>query len=150
MAHACFDLMPEVDLTNEKTYHQCVIRSDIRQLRIPQRVVIQEAARHHFTAQAIFAIRLALEETLANAVKHGNRQDPNKRVIVRYAIDAERAVIIVRDEGGGFIPEEVPDCTCTERLAVPNGRGIMLMRAYMDEVCYRDHGREVYFSKRNA
>ena len=54
------------------------------------------------------------------------------------------------DEGGGFDPAKVPDCTSPERLPVPNGRGIMLIRAYMDEVTYRDSGRELVFVKRRS
>jgi serine/threonine-protein kinase RsbW len=71
-------------------------------------------------------------------------------VTVRYSVTEEKAVISVRDEGGGFLPEDVPDCTSPERLPLPNGRGIMLMRAYMDEVCFRDQGREVCFVKRRT
>jgi len=140
--------MNQFDSYNEATFHVCVIRSDPRQICVAQRAIMKELERRQYRQEAVFAIKLALEEALANAVKHGNCCDPSKRVTVRYAVNDERAVIIVRDEGGGFVPEDVPDPTTPERLSVPNGRGIMLMRAYMDEVCYRDHGREVCFVKR--
>ena len=59
-------------------------------------------------------------------------------------------MIVIRDEGNGFAPEEVPDPTAPERIPLPSGRGIMLMRTYMDEVSYRDNGREVRVVKRRA
>jgi len=127
-----------------------VIRSDIRQVAIPKQLILKELHRHHFREKDAFALKLALEEALVNAVKHGNRSDPAKRVTVRFSISDERAEIIIRDEGGGFQPDKVPDPTLPERLPLPNGRGIMLIRAYMDEVSYRDHGREICFVKMNS
>jgi len=139
--------MTVVDPDNEATFDVCVIPSDLRETCVPKRAIVAELERLSFDEEATFAIKLALEEALTNAVKHGNRNDATKTVTVRYAITADKAVVIVRDEGVGFLPENVPDCTSPDRLRVPNGRGIMLMRAYMDEVCYRDRGREVYFVK---
>jgi serine/threonine-protein kinase RsbW len=137
-----------VDPDNEASFRECVIRSDPKQICIPQRTILKELQHHGFRKEAVFGVQLALEEALCNAVKHGNRCDPAKRVTVRFAVSDEKAVIIIRDEGGGFEPDTVPDPTAPERLRLPNGRGIMLMRAYMDEVCYRDDGREVCFVKR--
>ncbi len=142
--------MTEVDPTNETTFKVCVIKSDLRQAEIAKQAVLKEMEQCRFCENATFAVKLALEETLTNAVKHGNRNDASKNVTLRYAITPEMAVVIVRDEGPGFIPEDVPDPTASDRLPMPNGRGIMLLRAYMDKVEYRDHGREVYFMKRRT
>jgi serine/threonine-protein kinase RsbW len=141
--------MTDVDPDNEATFHVCVIRSDHHETDIPKRAIFRELQRCHFCEDATFAVKLALEEALTNAVKHGNQCDCSKEVTVKYAVTPEKAVVIVRDEGPGFLPEEVPDPTAPERLPVPSGRGIMLMRAYMDEVAFRDQGREVYFMKRS-
>lgn len=140
--------MTHPDPDNEATFRVCVIPSDQRQTRIAKDAVTRELERFQYGEDASFAIKLALEEALTNAVKHGNMGDPGKQVTVRFAVDTEKAVVIVRDEGPGFEPEQVPDCTHPERLPLPNGRGIMLIKSYMDEVCYRDNGREVYFMKR--
>ncbi|MCL4211472.1 MAG: ATP-binding protein [Phycisphaerales bacterium] len=48
------------------------------------------------------------------------------------------------DEGSGFVPDAVPDPTLDENIVIPSGRGLMLMRAYMSEVCYNDRGNRVY------
>ena len=139
--------MTEVDPHNEATLKVCVIPSDVQQTEIPKRAVLQEVEHCRFHKDARFAIKLALEEVLCNAIKHGNRNDPSKNVTVRYAVTSEMAVVIVRDEGCGFIPDNVPDPTSLDRLPLPDGRGIMLLRAYMDKVEFRDRGREVYFMK---
>ena len=100
--------------------------------------------------EAIFAIKLTLEEAVTNSIKHGNKCDPNKKVTVRYFVDERQVVVFVRDEGPGFNPEAVPDPTSPDRLSLPNGRGILLMRAYMDGVEYRENGREICFLKRKS
>jgi serine/threonine-protein kinase RsbW len=142
--------MSTADPDNEATFHVCVINSDQRETDIPKRAILDELRLHRFSEEAQFGVKLALEEALTNAVKHGNLCDATKQITVKYAVNDEKAAIIVRDEGGGFIPEKVPDPTTPDRLPHPNGRGIMLMRAYMDEVVFRDKGREVYFIKRRA
>lgn len=142
--------MTAVNPDNETTFTVCVVKSDVRETCVPKQAIMKELERCRYSDDAVFAVQLALEEALANAVKHGNRNDAAKSITVRYAVNEEKAVFVVRDEGGGFLPEDVPDCTAPDRLPLPNGRGIMLIRAYMDEVCFRDHGREVYFVKRRT
>jgi serine/threonine-protein kinase RsbW len=140
--------MTPVDPDNEATFHVCFIPSSLCYIEVPQRAILRDLKRCHFDESAMFGIKLALEEALTNAVKHGNCCDPDKFVTVRYAVTREKAVFVVRDEGAGFEPACVPDPTTPDRLPQPNGRGILLIRAYMDEVKYRDHGRELVFIKR--
>lgn len=142
--------MTEVDPSNEATFHVCVISADYRATKVAKQAILKELKRCRFSEDATFGIKLALEEALTNAIKHGNLCDSSRQVTVRFGITPEKAVIIVRDEGCGFIPDEIPDPTTPDRLPVPSGRGIMLMRAYMDEVIFRDRGREVYFMKRRT
>src|SRR3990172_7090313 len=142
--------MTAVNPDNEATFTVCVVKSDLRETCVPKQAIMKELERCRYGDDAVFAVQLALEEALANAVKHGNRNDAAKCITVRYAVNMDKAVVVVRDEGGGFLPDEIPDCTSPDRLPLPNGRGIMLIRAYTDEVCYRDHGREVYFVKRRT
>ena len=139
--------MTEVDPDNEATFEVCVINSDVKDAVAPKERILEELRRCGFTEEATFAVRLALEEALCNAIKHGSCCDPSKPITIRFAVTPEKAVVIVRDEGTGFEPEEIPDPTAPDRLPLPNGRGIMLIRAYMDEVAYRDNGREIYFVK---
>jgi len=140
--------MTESDPANEEAFEVCEIRSDLREACTPKDAILEKLQECGYSDDATFAVKLALEEALCNAVKHGNRCDESKTITVKYSVNTERAAIIVRDEGGGFCPENVPDCTAPDRVPLPNGRGIMLIRSYMDEVEYRDNGREVYFVKR--
>lgn len=95
-----------------------------------------------------FAVKLALEEALANAIKHGNRNDPRKLVEVRIRVTDEEVRITVCDEGAGFDLGAVPDPTLDENLTKPFGRGVMLMRTYMTHVEYNDAGNCVTMIKR--
>jgi len=123
------------------------IPSDLAEARRVQGEI--EAALHavRFSDTEIFAIRLALEEALVNAIKHGNQMDEAKRVRVSYRVTPDRFDITIRDEGPGFDPEDVPDPTALENLERPCGRGVFLMRHYMTSVEYNDTGNEVRMCK---
>ena len=94
-------------------------------------------------------IQIALGEALANAVVHGNRENPHKCVYVtcRFSIDGE-IFLTIRDEGEGFDSRAIPDPTDRHNRLLPNGRGIYLMRALMDEVCFEENGKVVHMRKR--
>jgi serine/threonine-protein kinase RsbW len=100
-----------------------------------------------FPARGIFGVRLALEEALVNAIKHGNGLDPKKQVHVGCQISDEKVRIIIEDEGNGFRPGDVPDPTEDENLEKPCGRGIMLMRAFLSMVEYNERGNRVILEK---
>ena len=124
-----------------------VIPSRLDQVVPVQDQILADVEAAGFSQQAAFAIRLALDEALANAVKHGNKLDPAKQVTVDYSVDDQRVAIAICDEGPGFKPEELADPTAEENLSRPNGRGVMLMRAYMTEVSYNESGNCVRLVK---
>lgn len=124
-------------------------RSELKTARKIEPLVLAELRRHGYSEEATFAVRLALEEALANAINHGNRKDPNKNVRIDYRVDPRRAVIRVSDEGGGFDRSAVPDPTAPENLEKPSGRGIMLMEAYMTRVRWNAQGNQVEMVKLN-
>ena len=95
-------------------------------------------------------IEIALREALANAVVHGNRENPNKRVYVEcHGYTDGEVSITVRDEGRGFDSNTVPDPTTPERRLFEHGRGIYLMKALMDEVSFEESGRVVHMRKKS-
>jgi serine/threonine-protein kinase RsbW len=126
---------------------QHVIPSDPAVARAIQDEIERHLAERHAHEKDVFGIRLALEEALVNAIKHGNQMDPGKRVFINYRIQENRFEIHIRDEGSGFDPEDVPDPTAVENLERPCGRGLMLMRYYMTEVIYNESGNAVMLSK---
>jgi serine/threonine-protein kinase RsbW len=91
----------------------------------------------------LFGMRLALEEALVNAIKHGHQGDAAKLIRVRYQVTAERVQAEIEDQGPGFDPDHVPDPRTPERLSQPGGRGLLLMRAYLTQVCYVGRGNRV-------
>ncbi len=141
--------MTQVDPDNEATFKVITFPGDLRSARETADAIIEEVEAAHFNVDAVFAVKLALEEAITNAIKHGNNRDPSKHLTVRYAVSAHKCAIVIQDQGKGFNPYRVPDCTDSERLPLPYGRGIMLMRAYKDRGTYRKCGTEIYLMKRN-
>lgn len=117
-------------------------------------------------------VGVALDEALVNALHHGNlevdsslrRHDldgyhrliaerrqmspyRDRKIWVSAVLDRDRATFVVRDEGNGFAPDELPDPTDPANLARPHGRGVLLIRTFMDEVVYNDVGNEVTLVK---
>ena len=141
--------MTQADPDNEATFKEFSIPGDLRSARQASEAILREVEAAQFNVDAVFAIKLALEEAMTNAIKHGNDRDPSKQVTIRYAVSPAKCAIVIRDQGQGFKPDCIPDCTQSDRLPLPYGRGIMLMRAYMDRVAYRRRGTEIYLMKLN-
>ena len=95
----------------------------------------------------LFAIQMALVESLVNAMRHGNRLDAKKIVVVECKASPDRFWMRVQDEGSGFQPDVVPDCTADENLERCSGRGLALIKAYMTRVEYNDRGNCVTMEK---
>jgi serine/threonine-protein kinase RsbW len=112
--------------------------------------LLEQLGQHGWPPDDIFAIHLAAEEALVNAVVHGNRLDPKKTVHVDCEVTPELVRLEVTDEGAGFDPASVPDCTLEERLEAPSGRGVMLMRSFMTRIAYNAKGNSVVLEKRRG
>ena len=125
-----------------------VIPSDLAGMRTVQSPVMEGVAAHGFDDDATHAIRLALEEGLINAIKHGNKLNPKKRVTVDATITDKFAEITIKDEGNGFARADVPDPLHEDNLEKPSGRGLLLIESYMTEVSYSDSGRCVKMIRR--
>jgi serine/threonine-protein kinase RsbW len=130
--------------------YEVIIPNSLAAARKVEERIMRQVEATGFSPRCVFGIRLALEEAMVNAFKHGNRGDTSKRIFVSYDISPERVVVRVRDEGPGFDPCRVPDPTSPERVCLPSGRGIMLMRAYLDEVTFSEDGNEVQLVKEKS
>ena len=109
--------------------------------------VLTSLQDHGWTDHELFGVHMALEESISNAIRHGNCEDPAKSVHVECHVSESRFYAAVRDEGKGYEPDAVPDCCSEDRLEVPGGRGLKLIRAYMDKVEHADQGRCVKMEK---
>ena len=95
-------------------------------------------------------VEIALREALANAIIHGNHENPRKHVHVRCRCQREDVSITVKDEGRGFDITKMPDPTAPENTGFVHGRGIYLMKALMDEVDFEEGGVVVHMRKRSG
>ena len=108
-----------------------------------QERIIALMEQHDYSMRDVFAMRLSLEEAITNAIRHGNAGDPKKVVTVVADVTDEKLRVVVQDEGEGFEPEDVPDPTSLEFIERPSGRGLMLMRAYLNFVEYSEGGTKI-------
>ena len=126
---------------------ELTIASDLAEARRVQDIIAEALHASAYSEHDVFAIKLALEEALVNAIKHGNQMDPEKRVFIVYRVASDRFEIRITDEGAGFNPDDVPDPTAIENLERPCGRGLLLMRGFMTEVEYHGKGNVVSMAK---
>ncbi len=119
-----------------------------KELKLPSRLESVEAAaaaaaqfaeQAGFGEEARYAIDMAVRESVANAVKHGNLLDETKSVEMTFDSSERGLEIVIRDFGAGFAVEKIPDPTNPENLLKANGRGILFMRSFMDEVEWSNH-----------
>ena len=110
----------------------------------------EEMFKHGIISLNEINAKIALVEALTNAMEHGNKLDPKKKVRIVAEFDQEQAVFTIEDEGEGFNYEEVKDPTDKENLFRPRGRGIFMMRQFMDEVKYFPPGNKVVLVKKRS
>jgi serine/threonine-protein kinase RsbW len=126
---------------------EMTIASDPSEVQRIQDQIEAQLKLNNFEDRDIFSIRLALEEALVNAIKHGNQLDRSKKVHIRYGFTSDRFEVAIADEGPGFNPDDVPDPLCEENLERPCGRGLFLIKHYMTDVTYHPPGNRVTMFK---
>jgi serine/threonine-protein kinase RsbW len=134
-------------MTDPHIAAELTIHSDQAEVRRVQDEIEGALVTARYGDRDIFAIKLALEEALVNAIKHGNQMDPDKRVFVNYSVTGDRFDVKITDEGPGFNPADVPDPTAPENIERPCGRGLLLIRNFMTSVEYQGRGNVVAMSK---
>ena len=93
-------------------------------------------------------LALCLDEALVNAILHGNEADETVPVLVQVGRDATHWLIRIDDQGAGFTPDQVPDQDDSDSLLLEHGRGICLMREWLDHLSYHRHGATIVMGKR--
>lgn len=127
-----------------------VIPSTAESARVVEEELLDRMAAEKWSERDVFGVRMAMEEAIINAIRHGNGFDESKNVHIVWELTPDNLRLEVMDEGPGFVVEEVPICTEEENLDKPSGRGIMLMRAFMSYVGYQSEGKCVVLEKKRG
>jgi serine/threonine-protein kinase RsbW len=117
-----------------KLHANLVLASRFENIEVAERALVDLCHRAGCADDEEYWLVTALREAVANAVRHGNQQDPGRVVKIAYEIVNSTVTIRVEDEGEGFDPEDIPDPTDPENLLRPSGRGIFYMRQFMNRV----------------
>lgn len=120
-------------MTAEPSLVEVTLESALKSIEVAEEITRRVCATAGFEEEEQQRIEMAVHESLINAIEHGNKGDSTKRVWMRYQIFDDRLEIRVRDQGNGFDLSVVPDPRENENLLNVSGRGIFLIRSFMDE-----------------
>ena len=134
-------------MVSKSSTNKIVVYGQASELERVCDAILSEARLCDYSEDEIFAVHLAVEEAFANALKHGNCNDIKKTITVEYSISPNRVDISVTDQGQGFNPGGLPDPRCGKNIYKAFGRGVLLMRSYMDKVEYNEAGNSVHMVK---
>ena len=121
----------------------CVVKGTREAFDEIQENVLTRMDAVGYSETDMFSVRVALEEALANALLHGHQGDESCDIEVQWKVDNKSVEITITDQGRGYDPDMVPDPTADENLTLPSGRGVAMMRAFMDEVDINEKGNTV-------
>jgi serine/threonine-protein kinase RsbW len=130
---------------------EVVLESDLKNVEVAEEVTRRVSSTAGFDEDDQHKIDMAVHESLINAIWHGNKSDPSKHVWLRFEIFSDRLEIRVRDQGNGYDPRGLPDPLSQENLLNVSGRGIFLIRTFMDDFRVESRtgeGTEVVLVKR--
>lgn len=119
------------------------INSKIENLCEVEKLIDELSEHYSFSSKVYGNIMVATLEAVNNAITHGNKKDPSKKVKIRYGVEDNTVKFYICDEGPGFDITTLPDPTLPENLEKPTGRGVFLMRNLADEISFNDTGSEV-------
>ena len=112
---------------------EVALETVLQSIDLAENIVTRVSEASGFGEEDIHKIGMAVREGVVNAYNYGNQQDRRKKIRLTIEFEPERLAVHVVDEGRGFEMEEVPDCLAEENLLRTSGRGLFLMRAFMDE-----------------
>ena len=135
-------------MAKQRSIKMTIASTDAEGVKAKERIIeaMDECGWGH---RSTFAVRLSLEEALHNAIKHGNKHDPEKKVHIEATITPRRIEINIEDQGNGFERHHVPDPRKEENLEKCSGRGVFLIESYMDKVEWTHGGRRVRMIRKN-
>ncbi|MBZ5669297.1 MAG: ATP-binding protein [Acidobacteriia bacterium] len=120
-------------MTPESSVVEVTLESDLKNVEVAEEISRRVAGTAGFNEEEQHRIEMAVHESMINAIWHGNKNDSSKSVWLRFQIHRDRLEIRIRDQGNGFDPKHIPDPLADENLLNVSGRGIFLIRSFMDE-----------------
>ena len=126
--------------SNEPIHRSIALVSKLSAFEGICRDILYELENNGYSRDDIFAVHLAIEESFINAVKHGNNCDDSKKVSIDYTITEKKFEICIADQGVGFDQDSVPDPRRQENLYKTGGRGLLLIRSFMNKVEFNKQG----------
>jgi serine/threonine-protein kinase RsbW len=110
-------------------------------------LLLDELKEQYAISEEIYrSIWVTVNEAVSNAIIHGNKNDPSKKVLLTIESESDTILFTIKDEGAGFDPDSLPDPTSPERLLEPNGRGVFLIKKLSDQVRFLAGGSVVQIS----
>ena len=136
-------------MSHAKNSVSYTLDSTLESVNMAEQKAFEVASKWGFGEDDQHHIAMAVREAAVNAVLHGNAYDPNKKFFIAYRMTPEALVITVADQGKGLDVQSIPDPLAPENLMKASGRGIFLIRSFMDEVRFRnlDPGTEITLVK---
>jgi serine/threonine-protein kinase RsbW len=138
----------EENALQSPTHFEVMLSADVNTISPVAAWVMRLVGEMEYAAGKEFEIEMALREALANAVLHGCKADPRKKIECTVTCDEDHGVVIVvRDPGEGFDAAKLPCPTDEQNVFSDHGRGIYLINTLMDEVRYERNGAEIHMRK---
>lgn len=125
-----------------------VIDNDAHKLKEVSGSLMDKLKSKGVAEDIVFDVHVAFEEALRNAMVHGNKEHPRKKVVVETEVTDSEVILKVEDEGEGFDPGEIPNPTVGDNVLKESGRGVFLIKHLMDKVEYLNSGRKVIMTKK--
>src|SRR5262245_41347612 len=135
----------------ETKHLEVTLETQVESVNVAEEMCLRVAEAAGFGEDDCYRIGMSVREGVINAFHYGNQEKPEKKIHLAVDLTAEKMIIHVADEGAGFSLKDVPDPLAEENLLSTSGRGIFLMRAFMDEfdvVKARTGGAEIVMAKR--
>lgn len=112
-----------------------------------QRTILETMDTLSYGDRDLFAVRIAVEEAIANAVLHGHQGDQSRLIDISWSVCKKEVCIVVCDGGRGYDTATVPDPTADENLTLPSGRGLAMINAFMSDVHVTEGGRRIEMTR---
>jgi serine/threonine-protein kinase RsbW len=121
-------------MTPETKRVEVTLETLLESVDLAENIVMRVAEAAGFSEEDCHKIGMSVREGVINAYNYGNQQDRSRKVFLKVELEGDKKLVIhIRDQGSGFEPEKVPDPLAEENLLRTSGRGLFLMRAFMDE-----------------